>query len=190
MHLVTCGQWLNHWIIFSSLPSLYNINTSHALSIFPVFSPSLRLLSKHHLIFCHPYWVTITTEAGSLVLLNTLLYSSRACGYFYDHTISAGTCAPSITHHNIHFCTPFLHLSSGSFSLWMPGHVTPCSDRKSPFSGVCNLSVSPGLGSKQYAEPLLFAVHLNLRPVATKGRVLAYNFDSTSKRKKVWLRTA
>lgn len=66
----------------------------------------------------------------------------------------------------------------------MPGHVTPCYDRNPPFNEVCSLSVSR-LASKPYAEPLLFTVHLSLRPVETKGKVPAYNFNSTSELKKV-----
>lgn len=110
----------------------------------------------------------------------------QGCGY----TISAGTCAPPVTHHNP--LSPLCSISPSfppacpldpSVCECMPGHMTPCYDREPPFNEVCSLSVSRW-GSKPNAEPLLFTVHWSLRPVAAKGKAPAYNFNSTSKRKK------
>ena len=102
------------------------------------------------------------TCAALLVLLHTLHYSSSACGHSCAHTISAGTYAHSILHHNT-----LVPISPSLLFTFPPGpspcgcvlgHATPCYDRKSPFNEVCSLLVFR-LGSELYTMPFLFTVH-------------------------------
>lgn len=153
-----------------------------AWSIFPVFSLFSRLLPKHYPIFWHPLCMSITTGTVSPVQSCSIhsFTHPRACGHSCAHTISAGTCVLirwSIATLSSSLCPispsfPLTFPPGPSYCGCVPGHATPCYNRKPPFIKVCSLSVF-----RWGSEPLrrAFSVHcaFNLGPMETDGKVLS-----------------
>ena len=168
-HIGTCGQWSNHLTFF--FPLSFSTTWTHymplAWSVFPVFSLSSRLLSKHYPIFWHPFWMSITTGTGSHVqscsihsfthpgLVVTLVLTPFQQALVL---IQLPVTTPSSLLCPISPSFPPTFSPGPSHCGCVPGCATPCLNGKPPFNEVCSLSVFR-LGSKPYAVPFLFTVH-------------------------------